>query len=459
MTTRVFNLQRPPQLVLAERRGGPVDARHGRPRDLMIAVFVAFLLVPIAGAAERPGGWFTAGIGAVMVLSLALICGTRLPWGWLALGSATLGYLLPRGQWSAIGPGLFVITVLCGWLWSSSNPDSRNRERNRPRVGSRERAAQMMQGISGERQVGRVLAEQLPQEYALINGLALRRGAGDIDHLVVGPTGLFLLETKTMAGHIVCAPDGTWHRTRVGRSGTSYDAYIGNPSRQVQRNIFAMRQTLRRRLSASLSSQVWIEGLVVFAHPKTELEADHSPIAAVSLDQARQRICEHVPRRRLKPDEVEAIVAVLLEEVASDRKLVARYSAQAMVELAVLLPAVLTLAFTTLAVSRYVQTHTAVVAVAHEAARAGALSNTPGDAVARMQSRAAAVAVGLGLNPNLLVLDWDLAHFSDTPARVEAHVSYPVDLHDFPLVGVLEPIVTADHVEWLDPFRSGTPAT
>ena len=57
---------------------------------------------------------------------------------------------------------------------------------------------------------------------------------------------------KTMAGRIVCASDGTWRRTRVGRAGTHYAAYIGDPASQAQRNIFAVRECLRRHLPESM---------------------------------------------------------------------------------------------------------------------------------------------------------------------------------------------------------------
>jgi Flp pilus assembly protein TadG len=130
-----------------------------------------------------------------------------------------------------------------------------------------------------------------------------------------------------------------------------------------------------------------------------------------------------------------------------------------MVELVLLLPLVLTLVFATLAISRFVQVHTDVVAIAHEAARTGALAQSPIDAPGRMRERAAVVAGGLGLNPRQLVLDWDLTQFADDPGQVKVIAAYPVDLTDLPLVGaVVSPMVTAQHVEWVDPFRSGARA-
>jgi hypothetical protein len=312
-------------------------------------------------------------------------------------------------------------------------------------------------GVSGERQVGQVLASELPQSYALFNGLTLPRGAGDIDHLVVGPTGVFVLETKTMAGHIVCEADGTWHRKRVGRSGTPYDAFIGDPAAQVQRNIFAVRQALRRRLPAFFGhTSLWIEGLVVFPHPATELETSGSRVPAVGLEEAARRICQHIPRRELQPQEVDAVVAALLDERRADRTWPARQSAQALVELAIALPLVLALVFGTLVVSRLVQARTAAIAVAHEAARAAALANTPSEAIDRMRQRVALVAPGLGLDPDRLELEWDLSHFDSDPSEVVARVQYPVELGDLPLVGGGPTLVVrAEHVEWLDPFRSG----
>jgi hypothetical protein len=392
------------------------------------------------------------------MLHLAAIAGSRLPWGWLTLVLAGLGLALPRGQTPLIGPALFVATAVSLAVWFAARDNNRKRKTDRPQVGTRARAAQVMLGFSGERQVGRVLASELPQEYVLFNGLSLPRGAGDIDHLVVGPTGLFLLETKTMAGRIICEADGTWRRTRTGRAGAEYSAYIGDPAAQVQRNIFSVRQALRRRLPALLVRvPLWIEGMVVFAHPETSLEASASRIPAVVLGDAVPRITSHTPRRRLEPAEVDQIVAALLDEGRAGGAPVAlRQSAQALVELVLLLPMVLVLLFGTVALSRIVQARTAVIGVAQEAARAAALANNPVDATIRMQARANLVAPGLGLNSGAVVVSSDVSRFAADPGAVVARVDYPVDLGDLPMIGGLPSVVVhAEHTEWVDPFRSG----
>jgi hypothetical protein len=424
---------------------------------LLAAALVALLVVPLAGAAEPPNGWLVAGGTALVVLCAAATVGHRLPWGWLALLAAGAGLLVPRGQFGVIGPALLVATLVCTVLWLGTCGGGRRRSKRDEPPRPRERAAQMMMGLSGERRAAETLAQELPREYVLINGLILPRSAGDIDHVVIGPTGVFLLETKTMTGHILCQPDGTWRRTRVGRGGTPYVAFIGDPATQVQRNIFTVRECLRKRVPHLFrGTPLWIEGLVVFAHPQTELEAAHSRVSAVLLDQATSSICMHRPRRALQTADVDMVAQALLNEAHTRPGTSVRQSAQALVELALLLPLVLALVFGTLAMSHTIQTQSAVVALAHEAARAGALGRGPRDAVDRILDRAAMVAPGLGLDPRKIQLDWDVTRFGSDPGKVMVIVRYPVDYGDLPLSGWIPlSTVRAEHVEWVDPFRSG----
>jgi hypothetical protein len=446
------------RLSLAYPKSDASTARR-RGRSYAVAGLAAVLLVPIAGAAEPPQGWFVASLTALAILVLLATVGERVRWGWLALLSVAIALVTPRSQLAGAGPVLFVASGLFSVLWLVDRGSARASRDGRPRPGSREREAQQRMGFSGERHVGQLLAHELPQDFVLINGLKLPRGSGDIDHLVVGPTGVFVLETKTMAGRIVCEADGTWRRTRIGRAGTPYAAYIGNPAAQVQRNIFAARDCLRRRLPRLFwHPPLWIEALVVFPHPRTELETDHSRVPAIYLEEAAARICSHVPQRPLAPADVDEVVHALLVE-GKERGIVAVHaaqSAQAVVEVALALPLVLGLLLGTLALSRLIQAQTAVVAVAHEAARAGALANSAEDAISQMQARVERVALGLGLDPTAMVLRWDVSSFGDDPGQVVASVSYAVDLHDLPLAGwAPAPVVRSEHVEWVDPFRSG----
>jgi len=60
-------------------------------------------------------------------------------------------------------------------------------------------AGQYYGGAVGERDVGRVLS-RLPFGFHVFNGI--RFPSGDVDHVVVGPTGVFSIETKNYSGTI-----------------------------------------------------------------------------------------------------------------------------------------------------------------------------------------------------------------------------------------------------------------
>jgi hypothetical protein len=63
--------------------------------------------------------------------------------------------------------------------------------------------AAMRKGAAGENAVAKTL-EAFPEEYCVINGLTTP--FGDLDHIVVGPTGVYILDTKNWKG--VVSADG-----------------------------------------------------------------------------------------------------------------------------------------------------------------------------------------------------------------------------------------------------------
>src|SRR5208283_273658 len=65
-------------------------------------------------------------------------------------------------------------------------------------------------GWEGEKQVAKLLSSKLSDDYLLINDLYLHNG-DDIDHVVLAPSGIFVLETKNWSGDITCNGDA-WQR-------------------------------------------------------------------------------------------------------------------------------------------------------------------------------------------------------------------------------------------------------
>ena len=106
-------------------------------------------------------------------------------------------------------------------------------------------------GWQGEKQVAALLTSKLNDDYYLLNDLYLREGGGDIDHIVLGPNGVFVLETKNWSGSISCNGD-EWQR--VGKRNFS-----GSPSRQVKRNAAKIKQIIDGNPNLRPLG-IWVEG-------------------------------------------------------------------------------------------------------------------------------------------------------------------------------------------------------
>ncbi|MFN8473868.1 MAG: TadE/TadG family type IV pilus assembly protein [Anaerolineae bacterium] len=127
--------------------------------------------------------------------------------------------------------------------------------------------------------------------------------------------------------------------------------------------------------------------------------------------------------------------------------------ASALVEVALVLPLLLVLAFGVVGVSRVVQARMGVSAVVREAARSGALAQEPGEAVARGLSVGHAVAEGYGLTNGSLALGVDAGGFGPG-GSVRASAGYTISLGDLPLLSWASVNVASEHVERVDLYRS-----
>jgi len=111
------------------------------------------------------------------------------------------------------------------------------------------------QGLAGEERLARLLRGKLDGRWALYRNLVLPDGQGDLDAVLLGPRGVYLLEVKAYQGaHRVRG--GEWYRRRWGKW-VEMDA---NPTRQAMRNALRLAEFLRAR-----GLEVWVEPRVVWA--------------------------------------------------------------------------------------------------------------------------------------------------------------------------------------------------
>jgi hypothetical protein len=162
-------------------------------------------------------------------------------------------------------------------------------------------------GYQGEKQVAKLLNNSLSGDYYLINDLYLREGGGDIDHIVLAPGGVFVLETKNWNGSISVSGD-EWHR------GGKHDS-SSSPSRQVNRNTARIKNIIDS--SPSLRSLgIWVEGIVVLTNRHSNLHINNSTVPILKLSQLPNYISTHGSARRFSREQLEAIGKELSKQKA-----------------------------------------------------------------------------------------------------------------------------------------------
>jgi hypothetical protein len=139
-------------------------------------------------------------------------------------------------------------------------------------------------GAGGEYDVGAVLS-RLPQEFHLFNGVGFY--AGDVDHVVVGPTGVFVVETKNHSGTI-SLKDG-----RLCRNGELLD-------RDFVHQATAEAMYVKGRLNPQV--QCHVRPLVVFTRAKVRVQTAVRGVRVVALSSLIDTIIDREPS--LSPEEI-----------------------------------------------------------------------------------------------------------------------------------------------------------
>jgi len=160
-------------------------------------------------------------------------------------------------------------------------------------------------GWEGEKQVTKLLTNKLNDDYYLLNDLYLREGGGDIDHIVLGPNGVFVLETKNWSGSISCSGD-EWQR--AGKR-----SFSSTPSRQVKRNVARIKQIIDS--SPNLRQLgIWVEGIVVFTNNHAVLHVNNPSVPILKLPQLPSHIAGYRRSRIISREQLEAIGKEILKQ-------------------------------------------------------------------------------------------------------------------------------------------------
>lgn len=152
---------------------------------------------------------------------------------------------------------------------------------------------------------------ELPDHYILFNNLEVPNGASrrELDLVVLGRNGLFLVEVKHLRGEIRGSEsDATWVQRKIARlSGGAFENPVRNPVGQVKSAAGALRRYL-----ASRGIDIWVEAIVVFTHPEAALRVRSDSVPVVRLPDLARTIAAHPATRppRQFLDIVEALKAL-----------------------------------------------------------------------------------------------------------------------------------------------------
>ncbi|MER5894817.1 nuclease-related domain-containing protein [Streptomyces sp. NPDC001876] len=160
--------------------------------------------------------------------------------------------------------------------------------------GRSDESASWRKGLAGERVVGAELDRLVPHGWRVLHSIPLPSGA-DIDHLVIGPGGVFCLNTKNFSGA----------RIWVGDEAVKVN---GGPGRAYLRNSRHEARRASRVLSAACRFAVEVRPVLIFVSPGAITMASSSPDVQV----IKEREVASFKQRGgvLRSSEIESVHAV-----------------------------------------------------------------------------------------------------------------------------------------------------
>jgi Nuclease-related domain len=115
----------------------------------------------------------------------------------VAAAGLVVGALAAQASLPGSGLAGLAVAALVGW-----------RLRFRPST----QARAWQRGAQGERDTARLLDRLGHDGYVILHDLAMPNSPANLDHLVVGPSGVFVIDSKQWTGQVHQSPDGlVWH--------------------------------------------------------------------------------------------------------------------------------------------------------------------------------------------------------------------------------------------------------
>jgi len=159
-----------------------------------------------------------------------------------------------------------------------------------------------LHGASGEdRALGQPVIHpgslaELPDHYIVFNNLEVpteNGGKRELDLVVLGRNGLFVVEVKNLRGEISGSDtDRNWQQVKRSQAGHVYTTAVRNPVSQVRSAAGVLHRYLATR-----GIDIRVQGIVVFTHPDVVLKAKAERVPVVKLTDLASTILRHAATR------------------------------------------------------------------------------------------------------------------------------------------------------------------
>ena len=151
-------------------------------------------------------------------------------------------------------------------------------------------AAIIKSGIDGENETAQLLKSKLPDGYRVFQNIDVFFDGkkSELDFIVVGNTGVFVVECKNRKGIIKGNyASEKWKQIKSSNKSEGYSFY--NPVKQVSTHIFRLKRSLQRK-----NINVHLNGIVYFPNIETVLKISHESNQNIPVINSQNLLIEHI---------------------------------------------------------------------------------------------------------------------------------------------------------------------
>lgn len=173
-------------------------------------------------------------------------------------------------------------------------------------------------GVEGEGRLHDII-ERLPETFIGYQNVhvAYNGEQSELDMVVIGLTGIFVIEVKNHNGTIVGNfADRNWVQHKIGQNGTPYSKEMYSPVKQVGTHVYRLANYLRSR-----GVKCHVESIVYFANPETDVQLQGTPEKTAvfcAKYNGEQELLDYILNRPETVSKEDAVKAVILLDGGND---------------------------------------------------------------------------------------------------------------------------------------------